>query len=384
MLNIRVISKIYDNHSLSIVSRKLCLEMIKNGVNLTIIPLDRYNPHFKVSKDELKIIKPFINKELKQCDIEIRHSYPPILSWPSDKNTKIVFIQPWEFNRMPFEWKDTFQNFADAVFVPSTWVSNIYINAGINPEKVKVVPNGYDPNIYNTKEVAISDNKFFDANKFIVTYVGNGQYRKGVDILIQAWHKSFVRADNAILFIKDTPQVYGQSNILENIIQLQYKSDCAKVIYNDDSLTEEEMSMIYKHSDLIVHPHRGEGFGMHIQEAMACGAFPIVPCMGATEDFVNDTCGMRLNVRQTFIDANDQRFFVGKSGDSYSNMGMNFWVPEVDADELAQRMRMIYYHHDRKAILDKVSNASLWTWDVVAKQFIIELEKIKLKPITRC
>ena len=182
MLNIRIVSKIYDNHSLSIVTRKTVLQFIKNGYfNLSIVPLDQYNPEAQVAREELLAIKPFINKELEKVDIEIRHSYPPILSWPEDDNIKVVYIQPWEYNRVPYEWVQTFQNFADLVVTPSNWCKDVYLNAGVNPSKVKVIPNGYDENIFNL-DPPQSENRFFDDSKFIFTFVGNAQYRKGFEI----------------------------------------------------------------------------------------------------------------------------------------------------------------------------------------------------------
>jgi glycosyltransferase involved in cell wall biosynthesis len=377
MIYIRFLTKIYDNHSLAIVSRKLCLQLIKDKrFNINIVPLDKFNPEWKVNKDELVALKPYINTGKEKCDIELRHSYPPMLTWPKDNNTKVVFIQPWEYNRMPLEWKDLFQEFADAVFVPSTWVSDVYINSGINPRKIKVVPNGYDPLIFNDAPLKTN---LLDSSKFIFTYVGSAQHRKGIDILFQAWHKAFVKADNAVLFIKDTPQIYGQTNILENLIQLQYKSGCAKIVYNDESLSEEEMAGIYKNTDILVHPYRGEGFGMHIQEAMACGALPMVTGIGAANDFVNEACGIKLNARQQIIDANDPKYFIGKPGDSYTNMGSHFWVPEVMVDDLAGKMRFVYYHHERQKILDTVSNAKLWTWKAASEILAEQLIELSLK-----
>lgn len=372
MMNIRIVSKIYDNHSLSIVSRKLALEFIRSKLaNISIIALDKFNPDAKVSKDELKELKDYINKPMNKVDVEIRHSYPPILTWPEDPATKVVYIQPWEYNRMPLEWKNTFQDFADLVVVPSTWVANVYATSGINPNKIKVVPNGYDPNIFN-KEDATTD--LLDPSKFIFTFVGNAQHRKGVDVLLQAWHRAFVKADNAVLFIKDSPQIYGYTSLLENIIQMQYKTGCGKIIYNSDNLSELDMAALYKNTDVIVHPYRGEGFGMHLQEAMACGAFPLVTGAGAANDFIDGTCGMLLNARVQVVDANDPRFFIGKSGDSYTLQGMNFWVPDPDPEDLMHKLKFLYFHHERQKILDTVNTASkLTTWEVAAKKLQEEL-----------
>ena len=121
---------------------------------------------------------------------------------------------------------------------------------------------------------------------------------------------------------------------------------------------------------------------MHIQEAMACGALPMVTGVGAADEFVNEICGIKLNARQAMIDANDPRYFIGKPGDSYSNMGSHFWVPEVDVDDIVGKLKHIYYHHDRQPIFDKVKEAKLFTWEDVATAFTTELEKVAAKTTT--
>ena len=44
--------------------------------------------------------------------------------------------------------------------------------------------------------------------------------------------------------------------------------------------------MAYKASKVVVHPYRAEGFGMHVQEATACGCLPLIPANGPTDDFI--------------------------------------------------------------------------------------------------
>ena len=46
------------------------------------------------------------------------------------------------------------------------------------------------------------------------------------------------------------------------------------------------MANIYKNAKAIVHPFRGEGFGMHIQEAVACGCYPIFSNSGPVNEFI--------------------------------------------------------------------------------------------------
>ena len=114
-------------------------------------------------------------------------------------------------------------------------------------------------------------------DKFNFVYVGNSQWRKGLDLLINAWHKCFKSYDNARLIIKDNPAIYGKNSVLNEIVKMQYKTGCAPVTYIDDNVSDETMADIFKASKVVVHPYRAEGFGMHIQEAVACGCVPILP-----------------------------------------------------------------------------------------------------------
>jgi len=368
-MNVEIIGKFFDNHSLSIINRYIALNLSKT-VNLTITPTDKVDPGNKVDKLQIKELMTLVNKPLESIDIQIRHGYPPLWRWPSNPKTKVVFIQPWEFSKIPSEWQHKFENFADHVIVPSNWTKNIYADAGINPDKITVIPNGYNPDIFNSKNR--KKNK-----KFTFTFVGCPQFRKGLDILVNVFSKSFVKADLVKLVIKDTPAIYGENSLLGELLRMQYLTEAAEVTFIDDNLSELEMAELYKETDVLVHPYRGEGFGMHVQEAMACGAFPLVSGGGATDDFVDETCGLRLNVRRNFVDLTNPRIFATKPGDSLSNMSTHSWILEPDEQDLANKMRFLYHHHERDTILEKVQTATnLTTWEQAAELYKELLIKI--------
>ena len=80
---------------------------------------------------------------------------------------------------------------------------------------------------------------------------------------------------------------------------MQYKTESAKVIYIDNNISEKRWLILYKLSNVLVHPYRAEGFAMHVQEAMACGCLPVVPAGGPTDDFIPDEIGLKLPVQET-------------------------------------------------------------------------------------
>ena len=116
---IEIVGKFYDNHSLTIINRNLAIMLAKckPDWDIYITPLDQVDPTANLNKTTIKDIKELEKKDLedKVVDIQIRHTYPPVWNWPKDKKTKIVYIQPWEFTKAPFEWQYKFETFADSL-----------------------------------------------------------------------------------------------------------------------------------------------------------------------------------------------------------------------------------------------------------------------------
>lgn len=359
---LEIVGKFYDNHSLSIVNRYLALQLSKYA-KVIISPIDSFNSEAKLSIDTLEALEKLkaTPSDTTHPDVQIRHTYPPIWRWPASNDTKIVYIQPWEFSKVPFEWQYKFETFADALITFTRWTAAVYHEGGINPERLFAIPIGYNPDIFYT------DRSVKKSDKYRFLFVGCDQYRKGFDILLQAWANAFKSTDNVELIVKDTPQVYGKTALQEQLIKLQYVNDLGKITYIDDGYSEKEMADLYRSVDVIVHPYRGEGFGMPIQEAIACGVIPLVTGRGCTDDFVTD---YKINSSQKLVDINN--IFAGKPGDSFNLMGSHTWIIEPDVTDLIQKMRMLY-GTQKRAIprSDKIK-----TWDEVGEQYYKAIKAI--------
>ena len=119
--------KFYDNHSLSIVNRYLATELSKH-CDVVISPIDSYKSEAKVDKqmlESLEALKPTAS-DTTPPDVQVRHTYPPIWRWPASNETKVVYIQPWEFSKVPFEWQYKFETFADALFTFTRWTGAVF------------------------------------------------------------------------------------------------------------------------------------------------------------------------------------------------------------------------------------------------------------------
>lgn len=382
---IQFIGKFYDNHSLSIVNRNLVLELVKQGVEVNIVALDKYDPLYSVDKQVIGSLKKLEKENVDAIpDIQIRHCYPPIWEWPTHEQTKVVFMQPWEYPKALFEWQYKFENFADALIVPSNYCMNVFRSGGMNPNNLFMIPHGYDDSIFNREQGGDVSKFGINPKKVNFVYVGNSQWRKGLDILLNVWSKAFSRSDNAKLIIKDNPRIYGKSNILSEIIKAQYINDCGEIIYIDDELAPNEMADIYKASTIVVHPYRAEGFGMHVQEAVACGCVPMVSAEGPTDDFIPNDKGFKIAVNKTPINIADPALFALKPGDSTTMMSTHTFINEPDHNQLLAAMRYVYFSHDREQILNKVKITELPnTWSNLAAQYIPILQSLSTRTANR-
>lgn len=382
-MKIEFLGKFYDNHSLSLVNRNIALGLQKAGITVKLLALDSYDPKFKLDKQVVKQLKQLESTTLETpADIQLRHCYPPIWRWPEHDSTKIVFIQPWEFPKVPFEWQYKFETFADALIVPSNYIASVFENGGINPSNLFIVPNGYNADLFNTQPPTIDVSKEFgiDTSKFNFVYVGNAQWRKGLDIVLNSWHKVFRKYDNARLIIKDNPDIYGQNNVLNDIIKIQYKTNCAKITYIDSNLSDEEMSCIFKASKAVIHPYRAEGFAMHVQEAVACGCVPIVSANGPTDDFLSEqNVGIRIPTISKPINIADPNIFALKAGDATSLMSTHTFIQEPSIDHFEKALSYLYFSHNKQELFDSVKRATLTNWNQVTDKYIEVLTQISNK-----
>ena len=366
------VGKFYDNHSLSIINRNLAVKLadLFPDWEISITPLDSYDPECKLDKNIVKRLKTLEQAETGEPNIQLRHSYPPIWQWPASDRIKVVFIQPWEYTKAPFEWQYKFETFADALIVPSNFVATVFKNAGLKPDNLFVVPNGYNEEIFNRNEEN-SKSKYIDKSKFNFVYVGNSQWRKGLDILMNAWKDTFKKFDKATLTIKDNPKIYGQSNVLNEIIKMQYKTGCSEIQYIDEDLSDEEMAAIFKSSDIVVHPYRAEGYGMHVQEAMACGCVPLVSDSGSTDDFVTDNNGFKLPVEKKHMNISDSNIFAMKPGDAMTGMSTHTFYNEPNVEALKNGLKVLYHSHNKEQeIFSKKDNMNMInTWDKIANDY---------------
>ena len=168
---------------------------------------------------------------------------------------------------------------ADHIFVPSSFVENSLLEAGINKEKISVITFGAPIDYFQSKP---KNDKFFR-----VLFVGRVEPRKGVHYLLQAWHElKFSQSELLLVGINDFPEGW-----LERYTeQIRYIS----------SVPHASLNQYYSSANVLVLPSLVEGLALVQLEALACG-IPLIttPNSGGSDIITDGIEGFIVPIRDT-------------------------------------------------------------------------------------
>ncbi|GEM_PF-5755140 len=299
-------------------------------------------------------------------DAVITHNWPPIFKLDNFNQSKKFIILPWEYQLVPPKWVSPLNQLFDKIWVPSSFVKNSLKNSNVLSDKISIIPNGFDPKIFKRGECTFFKNLTKKRVKFL--FVGGTIWRKGIDILLEAYCSTFSKYDDVSLIIKDfgANSFYLKQNYRERIDEIINATNSPEIIYINKNLESEALAELYNFSTSLVSPYRGEGFCMPVLEAMACGKATVVPKGGATDDFCKEETSFFIettNIRHRFkeFDLGDKKIDVT--------------TPKVKS--LALILYQIY--NDTEKALEKGDTAfnfvhQKYSWEMIGEIYFQELK----------
>ncbi|HEX4804775.1 MAG TPA: glycosyltransferase, partial [Conexibacter sp.] len=261
----------------------------------------------------------------------ISHSWPPDFGPGSEGAT--VMILPWEVGAPPRAWVQSVRERVDRVWVPSAYVRDGYVAAGMPPGIVDVVPNGVDLERFSPDgprhPLLAGDGAERAGCTFL--FVGGTIWRKGIDVLLAAWARAFRSGDDVRLVVKDfgADSSYKGQTAGDDVRALGARPDVAPVAYLTQDLPPGELPALYRAADVVVLPYRAEGFCLPALEAMACGVPVIHTAAGPTGEYCPPDAGWPLHARRAEFHA---QTYAGPTAGPACAL-------EVEPDELALALR---------------------------------------------
>ena len=207
------------------------------------------------------------------------HSLEPHRPWKREQLGGGYEISSWsEKNAMEY---------ADAVIAVSAGMKDSILDAypRIDADKVHVVLNGIDTQVWQPGESAVLDKLGVDKQRPIAAFVGRITRQKGVKHLLKA-AQSFDEDIQLVLCAgaPDTPEIAAETEALVEELRSQRDG----VFWVKDMLSREEIKQVYSGADVFVCPSIYEPLGIVNLEAMACGTAVVASNVGGIPEVVVD------------------------------------------------------------------------------------------------
>jgi len=195
--------------------------------------------------------------------------------------------------------------------------------------------------------------------------------RKGIDVLVDAYLEEFSAAEDVTLIIKahGMKTHYAGGDYLPSLVQLSQRTDIPAIEVIDEELSPAALAALYRSCDVLVHPYRGEGFGLPVLEAMASALPVIVTAGGATDDFCDESNAWLVDARLVPVDNDEQ----GPSSGTYC-----WWEP--DRSSLRACLRQAFTdprERSRRGRAGRERAASRFTWQETARQVAAAVEELQ-------
>jgi len=200
-----------------------------------------------------------------------------------------------ETTGVPKEWVAGC-NQIDELWVPTEFNKWTFQRSGVTTP-IRVMPLGLVDTDYFNPEI--------DSLKIegVFTFLSVFEWgeRKSPETLIRAFNRAFRKSEPVVLLCKYSnrdPGVDPQAIIRS----LNLDPDGGRIIYSEnESVPYYQIAQLYRSADCFVLPTRGEGWGMPILEAMACGTPVVTSYWSAQQSFIDDSNAYPLQV--SLIDA---------------------------------------------------------------------------------
>jgi GT2 family glycosyltransferase/glycosyltransferase involved in cell wall biosynthesis len=318
-----------------------------------------------VSERNSRLLEPLLIDEPPIGGVQIKWSH----YWPRHLNLELngdvnleFFVINYSFGRPRSEpwdyWLQCLRQNNREKLPVSEFCQSVLNQIGIAEAECHVLHHGYSAEVLDVEPPVRRDARF----RFLTVTNSHDLERYGTLPVVEAYSRTFAPEDNVTLVIKDYGAGSGDITLQE---RLRRRKPGAPIEYIADFTDKRELIRLYKSCDAFVSAHRGEGFGMKILDAMACGLPVITPLFGGPTAYC--TSGNCFPVQ--FSPAR-----VAGCLDSHALAITNhpMWAGP-DEESLARQMRRVYEDRERAAAVGAGARTTVldrFSWEHIARRLI--------------
>ncbi len=301
------------SYSLSILNREFTSEMkaIYPATNSREI-------YFEPGSNSFMLKRETSLSTYQKAEIVSRNVYPP-LAHDMDGMWNFFHCFNWEETEFPKKYVMEFNYFLDGVSCASSEVQKALIDSGVRIPTQVVPLARREPDRHPFQQLS-------KGSDFTFLHISSGFPRKGVDVLLKAFHEEFKNNSEVRLIIKTFSNPH--QNVMHLISELTGGETANRILLIEEEYAEKDIYSLYENADCLVQPSRGEGFGLPILEAMSAGLKVIATKWGGQMDFYSDANNYGVKYEMNF---------------SKSHVGSekSLWA-EPNLDDLRLQMRKVF------------------------------------------
>lgn len=348
------------DYSLAIVNRHLAQALIDLGVKLTCYTAEndwQGDTNLSAATDITRRMREDYPSK-GSFDIHLRNTWPPAThNMVGRTNAYVAFA--WEELEFPQYLVDRFNSDLDLITVISNFVHDSFERSGITIP-VEVTGNGCDHLSATPGDLPAVQS---DSGRRRILHVSSCFARKGIDVLIEAFLRSF-RADEPVeLVIKTFP---NPNNILASVLEEKRDrlADAPPIIVIEEHYDTAQLRALYKSATMLVAPSRGEGFGLPLAEAMLLDVPVVTTNYSGQVDFCRPDTAWLVDYHMSA----SQAHVAGSH---------SLWA-EPSVEHLGSQMRAVLEHPEEARIRGERAKRLLtahFSWRSVALRTLAALTK---------
>ncbi len=330
----------------AVSSEALALELLSRGVELMYRPTPWHMPGV--------IRHPALRAAAARAprDDALQVSYDQADLFFTDHPGYRIGYTMLEVDGLPREWVAAC-NAMDEIWTPGHWGATVFADAGVT-RPIVVMPLGYDPARFRPDGPARRI-----AGRFTFLSIFEWGERKAPEVLLRAYAAAFTRRDDVLLVLR-VNNFDAEVDVARQIAALRLPGDAPPIVvlYNRQ-IGDDSLGSLYRSADCFVLPTRGEGWGLPILEAMACGLPVIATDWSGQTEFFHSGVGYPLRVRRLVAAHAKCPYYLGWR-----------WA-DPDEEHLIALMRYVYEHPDEaRQVGARAAQeaAARWTWAHAAER----------------
>lgn len=240
--------------------------------------------HIQMNSGSTEFVLPYFKKSLPPLVVTYHLAYAE-----GDSLTSTLFGIAWKASLFA-------SRKYDEVILVDPSQKPYFIKSGFSEDRLTVVRNGVDTNLFRPGESYLKDEDIID-----FVYVGRLSYDKGVNILLDAFQKYHRENPKSRLTVIGNGMLKGQVDTCTDDGSVRWLG----------AIEHDKIPTVLQKMDAFVIPQNIGGLGLSVMEAMSCGLPVITTAIGETVRLLGQDEGVLVKPDSVSAVINGMRLLAG-------------------------------------------------------------------------